>query len=194
MNKFIIGLVLGIAIAAGLAFYLNNMPSQFTKKFTNNAQGSVVNSSGPIILAPGTKLQELKNASAASINQNANASGGANASSPSYDFYNILQGEKVSGSEPKVANNASGAKAASGPVSKNKIYVVTGAFLSQDLADDMKAQLTLLGFNPIIRSKNINNKTISRVLIGPFDTEDQARDTIKELSQQNINGLVYKVK
>jgi ABC-type lipoprotein release transport system permease subunit len=50
MNKFIVGLILGIAIAGGLAYYLNNAPSQFVNKVTNNeGNGIDSNSSSPII-------------------------------------------------------------------------------------------------------------------------------------------------
>jgi hypothetical protein len=83
MNKFLIGLILGIAIAGGVAFYLNSMTNQFENKAANRESGSMITNSGPLILAPGTKLQEFREKESKD-----------NASAVNYDFYDILQGKK----------------------------------------------------------------------------------------------------
>ncbi len=85
MNKFLVGLVLGIAIAGGLAVYLNNVPTPLLNKALVATSSN--NSSGTMILAPGTKIKpEVDNS-----NDNANKN---NVSEGNYDFYDVLQSQK----------------------------------------------------------------------------------------------------
>lgn len=189
MGKFIIGLVLGVAIAAGLAFYLNNMPNQFVKRMSGSTPDTS-NASSPIILAPGTKLQEVKDASspANTENNNQNASN-ANASSPSYDFYNVLQGKNASDVQKKAADAQ---KVDNTKGNKSSLYVEAGAFANADAASNMAAQLTLLGYTPKIRTEQTGDKTVNQILIGPFDNQNKANDVIKDLNKEKITAVIYK--
>lgn len=179
MNKFIIGLVLGIAIAGGLAYYLNNAPSEFVNKVTNNQSGFVPGASAPVILAPGTKYQVA--ASGAEGSGSSAGAGSEAASAPSYDFYDVLQGKKS-------ADNSSDTHAAKA----DKYYLQAGAFSSQNLANDMKARLALLGIDARIRSQQENGKIINRILIGPFDSENELSDAMKILKENDINTTLIK--
>ncbi|MCC2625109.1 MAG: hypothetical protein K0R14_982 [Burkholderiales bacterium] len=179
MNKFIIGLILGIAIAGGLAYYLNNAPSQFVNKVTNNQSGVITpNASAPIILAPGTKYQEAESTASAKAVPDAET----NASAPSYDFYDVLQGKKAASS----ATSATPAK------KLTRYYLQAGSFNSQNLANDMKARLALLGVNAKIKSKQENGKMINRIIIGPFNSEDEANETMGTLKDSGINATLVK--
>lgn len=175
MGKFIVGLILGVAIAGGLAFYLSNTPNQIVNKVTNSG---VVNSSAPIVLAPGTKLQQ-------SSVVPMNASQGANNASQNYDFYNILPGNKA---------NASGANVNNPPSDKSRIFVIqTGIFTDQDAANDMKARLALLGIDSQIKSQQQGNKVINTVIVGPFATEDDANTILGRLKNESIQGTIIKI-
>lgn len=185
MSKFIIGLVLGIAIAAGLAFYLNNMPNQFVKRVGNTAPNLVTDASSPMVLAPGNKLQELKNASDANKNQ----ASSANASGPSYDFYSVLQGKNASDIQKKAiiaqTRDNKTKKAA------KHMYVEAGSFANADAASNMTAQLTLLGYTPKVRTLQNGSTTVNQILIGPFTDSDKAQDVIKDLAKEQINATLY---
>lgn len=90
--KFLIGLLLGIAIAAGVTFYLNKAPNPFVDNGITNASGAAsvtknMNASAPLILAPGTKMATASSAPVAENNK-------PEASNPNYDFYDVLQGKK----------------------------------------------------------------------------------------------------
>lgn len=185
MGKFIIGLVLGVAIAAGLAFYLNNMPNQFVKRAGNTASGTQITASSPMVLAPGTKLEEVKDASGA-VNNEETASG-ISASSPKYDFYNVLQGKNASDVQKKAVKVQDNSK-----INKPNIYVEAGAFANSDAASNMAAQLTLLGYSPKIRTEQTGDKTINQILIGPFDNQSKANDVIKDLVKEKITAVLYK--
>jgi len=179
MNKFIVGLILGIVIAGGLAFYLNNMPNQFVDKVSNNQATKVMASSNPILLAPGIKLREasktINSSSAISASSN-------NASAPNYDFYDILQGKKAT-------NNSSAAVPKPLVV---KYYVQAGAFSDPNLTNDMKARLALLGFDASIKSEQDKDKIINRIVIGPLDSEIQAQGVIQQLASNEIKATLIK--
>lgn len=189
MGKFIIGLVLGIAIAAGLAFYLNNMPNQFVKRANNTAANLMTDASSPIVLAPGTKLQEVKETSGTVTNTQQNSSG-TNASSPSYDFYNVLQGKNASEVQKKAITAQANNNAR--PQNTNKIYVEAGVFANADAASNMAAQLTLLGYSPKVRAQQAGDKVTNQILIGPFDSTDKANDVIQDLNKEKIKAVLYK--
>jgi cell division protein FtsN len=182
MNKFIIGLVLGIAIAGGLAYYLNNAPSQFVNKVTNNQSGFVGSgASAPVLLAPGTKYQVAASNAVAKPSSSTDANA-ANASAPSYDFYDVLQGKKS-------VSNSSDTTTAQTP----RYFIQAGSFSSQNLANDMKARLALLGVDARIKSQQDNGKMINRIIIGPFNSEDEATDIITTLKDNDISATLIKI-
>ena len=175
--KFIIGLLIGIGLAGGVAFYLNKAQNPFVDKglgATNSSDpiSQIKNSLQPLILAPGTKMQE---ASSAPVAQKPAAS------TPTYDFYDVLQGKKDLNTTRPVAS----------AVASNVRYMVqVGAFSDPDLANDMKARLALLGFNSKIQSQQSNQQIINKVLIGPFNDDSQAQDLLKQLKDQDISATI----
>ena len=180
MNKFLVGLILGIAIAGGLAVYLNNAPTPFLNK--NLVATGNNNSSGTIILAPGTKIRV--EASAANNHTKNNASEG------NYDFYDVLQSQKAVSSGPE---DTSAKQNASTPSSKPVFFVQAGAFSTQDLASDMKAQLALIGITSTIKSQSAGGNTVNRVLVGPFSNEEDAQKVINQLSDEQISAALVRV-
>ncbi len=181
MNKFLVGLVLGIAIAGGLAVYLNNVPAPFLNK--DLVATSNNNSSGTMILAPGTKIKPEVDSSNDNSNKN-------NASEGNYDFYDVLQAQKAVNNNSDDANTK---PVASAPIPKTVFFVQAGAFSSQELAADMKAQLALLGVDSTIKSQTAGNNTVNRVLVGPFTNEQNAQKIINQLSDGHINSALVRI-
>ncbi len=96
--------------------------------------------------------------------------------------YDVLQGKKA-------ASNASAETATKKPT---RHYLQAGSFSSQNLANDMKAQLALLGVDAKIKSKQDNGKMINRIIVGPFNSEDEANDTISTLKDSGIAATLIK--
>ncbi len=176
MGKFLVGLVLGIVIAGGLAFYLNNLPNQFVNKVQPGGINNNYTESSPMVLAPSTKLQEISDNNESPISKNKDAS------SPDYDFYDILPGLKK-------ADASKSDKQAS----VTKYYVQVGSFNDSNLANDMKARLTLMGFDVKIKSQQDNGKIINKVILGPYRSQDKAESIIKALDDNDIQGTLVKI-
>ncbi|MBP9742160.1 MAG: SPOR domain-containing protein [Burkholderiales bacterium] len=184
MNKFLIGLVFGIAIAGGLAVYLNNEPTQFIKKNVGTS-GALV-SSAPLILEPGTKIRE---ASSGRMKSRV-------ASAPmNYDFYDVLQERKVaSGGAPAANSMGHSNNSSAGKVKDDtKFLIQAGAFTDAELASDMRGRLALLGIDSRVKTQQIGGTSVNRVIIGPISNEAKAQTIINQLSDQQINAALIRI-
>jgi len=102
---------------------------------------------------------------------------------PSFDFYKVLP-DNSSGALPSTA-----APAASVP----RYYLQAGAFQRADQADNMKAQLALLGVEAVIQTSEVPNKgVLHRVRVGPFRAMDEVNRTRSLLTQNNIPVTLVK--
>lgn len=167
MVKFIVGVILGILLAGGLAYYLNNTASkQFINKYSNE---SILKSSNsePIILEPGTSLKQA-------------SSGAASESDNKYNFYDILTGKH------RVEDNDVGVN-----TNEDKVYYINaGVFTDDSIANDMKAKIALLGIDSIVKAENIGGQIINRIIIGPFYNLDEVNKTLKKLEDDKIQAQV----
>ena len=189
MNKFIVGLILGIGIAGLIAYYFNKNPNQFVNKAANES-GGIVTSSSPVILSPGTKINDITTSTATThrsgsgVTKSPADNSDNNASAPSYDFYDILQGKKAAdNSDKEPAINK-----------KVRYYIQVGAFKEQNLANDMKARLALMGVDSKIKSGQEDSKIINRVVIGPFSNEEDTKDIVARLEAENIQTTLIQIK
>lgn len=101
---------------------------------------------------------------------------------PSFDFYKVLPGD---------APNALPSKpdAAASPL----FYLQAGAFQRPQDADNLKAQLALLGVEAVIQTSDLGDKGIfHRVRVGPIQTMDEIENTRKLLTQNNIPATLVK--
>jgi cell division protein FtsN len=96
---------------------------------------------------------------------------------PSFDFYKVLPGG-TSGEMPSAA-----APAAATP----QYFLQAGAFQNASDADNLKAQLALLGVEATIQTDELAGKGIfHRVRVGPFRAMDEVNRTRSLLTQNNI--------
>jgi cell division protein FtsN len=61
------------------------------------------------------------------------------------------------------------------------------------MANDMKATLALLGIDAKIKSENNNGKMLNSIIIGPFNSADEADDTMVKLKDNDISATLIKV-
>jgi cell division protein FtsN len=176
-----IGLVLGLSIAAAVAYFLGR--SGLTSPMS----------------APGGVKEPVRNARP--------DLGAANPApdKPRFDFYKILPG----GEEPKApADRRSSEKTpdrgsekpletAKAPEAAAKtadrFWLQAGAFASAADAEDMKARLALSGWEASIQTVPMPDKTQRyRVRLGPYDNTDELNRMKKELGNRGFDVAVIK--
>ena len=103
---------------------------------------------------------------------------------PSYDFYKVLPGDTPTAPpDPVVA-----------PPSRTQYYLQAGSFQNPDEADNLKAQLALLGIEAQIKTSDVEGKGVyHRVRIGPYKAMDAVNSTRALLAQNNIEVTLVKV-
>ena len=60
-------------------------------------------------------------------------------------------------------------------------------------ADQLKAQLLLMGYNVIIKPMKANHKTLNRVWVGTYTTATEAAKIKQALAQQHIKSILVKI-
>ena len=102
---------------------------------------------------------------------------------PSFDFYKVLPGDAPS-DLPQPPDKA---------VAVPLYYLQAGAFQNADDADNLKAQLAMLGVEAEIQTTEIADKGMfHRVRVGPFRAMDEVNSTRSLLTQNNIPATLVR--
>lgn len=102
---------------------------------------------------------------------------------PSFDFYKVLPSDTPSVLPPPAA------PAAAAP----RYYLQAGAFKGADDADNLKAQLAMLGVEAVIQTGEVADKGVfHRVRVGPFSAMDEVNRTRSLLTQNDIPSTLVK--
>ena len=171
-----IGLLTGLGIALGVAFYLNKTPLPFLGKSKPPAPRDA--SADPV-----------KPAAVAGMPQ-----GGARGDKPKFDFYKILPGseEPVTEKELKEA-----AKAGSNQpeLARGVYFIQAGSFQNPADADNQKAKIAILGFESSVEPTTLPDKgTWYRVRLGPYTTLEELNGVRRTLAQNGIDASLVKLK
>ncbi|MEW6119038.1 MAG: SPOR domain-containing protein [Pseudomonadota bacterium] len=102
---------------------------------------------------------------------------------PSFDFYKVLPGD-APGDLPSTPEPAA---------QTPQYYLQTGAFQNPADADNLKAQLALLGVEAVIQTGEVADKGVfHRVRVGPFRAMDEVNRTRSLLAQNNIPATLVR--
>lgn len=108
---------------------------------------------------------------------------------PKFDFYKILP--EMSVAVPEQENQL---KQSTKAANKNNLYVLqVASFKRFKDADQLKAKLTLEGFDVKINDMKSKGTLWHRVWIGPFDNLAQVEKNQKELHKHKIKAILLKV-
>lgn len=103
---------------------------------------------------------------------------------PSFDFYKVLPGDEDS-ALPAAPTPAAPAVP--------RYFLQAGAFQNAEDADNLKAQLALLGLEATIQTSDIADKGVfHRVRIGPLTAMDEVNRTRSLLAQNNIPATLVR--
>jgi len=120
---------------------------------------------------------------------------------PRFDFYNILPNKEINISEwvadeitlqespPRISQDTALT------LEENSVYVLqVGSFKQLEAADQVKAQLAMLGVMADIQRVVINGQdTLYRVRIGPYTDPEQLNQSRLRLQQNNLEFMLLKL-
>jgi cell division protein FtsN len=170
----LLGLLLGVSISAGLAIFIQNGDSPFTKPPTQ--QHGLPE---PVAVAPQQEATDK----------------------PRFDFYTILPGKEspVTDQEIKQKEQAEQTQAEAPQQQPDAeagetYFLQVGAFQTEREADNMKAQLALLGLEAVVQTATIPDKGVwHRVRVGPFSELAQINKSRSELARNGFKADLIKV-
>jgi cell division protein FtsN len=172
------GLVLGLAVALGIAFYLNKTPIPFVSAKAKPAE------------------KEAKPPAIAGMPQGTSPTG--TPEKPKFDFYKILPGQEETVTEKELKARAAAAAASKGgqqDASKDVYFIQAGSFQNPAEADNQKARLAILGFESSVEPAALPDKgTWYRVRMGPYKKVDEINRVRQTLAQNGIDASLVKIK
>jgi cell division protein FtsN len=175
------GLVLGLAIALGVAFYLNKTPIPFAGK-SKAAAGREAGA------------DPAKPPAIAGLPQSGADPAAKTAERPKFDFYRILPGAEEPVGERELKEAARAAKAQ--PEGARAIYFIqAGSFQNPADADNQKARLAILGVESSVEPTTLPDKgTWYRVRLGPYTRIEELNRVRQLLAQNGIDASLVKSK
>ena len=166
-----VGLIIGLATALGIAFYLNKTPIPF---MTKKPAAEKPADSGK---APEIAGMPAGNAPAPD--------------KPKFDFYKILPGSEEPVSEKDLKAAAKGKP----ETSKDVYFLQAGSFQNPADADNRKAQLAILGFEAAVEPISLPDKgTWYRVRLGPYTKIDEINKMRSTMATNGIDASLVKIK
>lgn len=172
------GLVLGLAVALGIAFYLNKTPIPFVSA---KAKPAEKDAKPPAIAGMPTGTAPT-----------------GTPEKPKFDFYKILPGQEETVTEKELKARAAAAAASKGgqqDSSKDVYFIQAGSFQNPAEADNQKARLAILGFESSVEPAALPDKgTWYRVRMGPYRKVDEINRVRQTLAQNGIDASLVKIK
>jgi len=168
MLGMFVGLILGLCIAVGVAWYMNKTPIPFLTKARPPEKAAVEPGKG--IVKPDEKTTRQ-------------------AEKPRFEFYKILPGAE----EPVTEQQIKQAAKSGGP--KEHYLLQVGSFQNPADADNLKAQLAIIGVEAGVEPVNLADKGAwYRVRVGPFTQVDEINRVRQTLAQNGIEASLVKIK
>ena len=191
------GLILGLAIAAAVAWWFNRMPSPFIDKTATS--GNSTGSSAPAkpAAAPAAGATPAPATPPVTNAQGENGQPIALPGKPGdpvpekrFQFPDLLSG-KTDGTTPpaKTTDAAKTTEAAKSVEAPAGFYLMAGSFQKPSDAEAQKANLALIGFDASVQKAVIGEKVWYRVKIGPFKRQDDANRARNELKENGVDAV-----
>ncbi len=181
-----IGLVIGLVVAAGLAWYFNNR-SPFKAAEEVSPSAAKAEKSAQRDAAPPVETATPAEPAAAKEAPNspptADAAPSTNKPRVDYTFYGILPGDKP-------AKQALPAPTA--PKSKDVWWLQVAALKSPADADKLKARLTMLGLQVAMQKVDSGSGPLYRIRTGPYKREDDALGDLDTLAANDFEPRLFK--
>ena len=176
-----VGVLIGLAVSLGIAFYLNRTPIPFMTAKPKQAEKNGAAAKAPAIAG-------LPQSSAAPAPM-------TTPEKPKFDFYRILPGSEEPVSEKEIRERLKAKGGGQQEAAKDVYFIQAGSFQNPADADNQKARLAILGFESSVEPANLPDKgTWYRVRMGPYAKVDEINKVRQALAQNGIDATFIKVK
>lgn len=166
----LIGLVLGLFIALGVAWYINKLPSPWSTKWP-----------APKTAPPPYAARETPAPRASAPQPAAPA-----AERPAPAASEVPARDSADPAAAKKESTLAG---------RETFFLQTGSFQSAPEADNLKARLALLGLEATIQQRTLPDKGVwHRVRVGPYTDVEELNRVRDVLKQNNIDVALVKVR
>ncbi|MDP2144805.1 MAG: SPOR domain-containing protein [Gallionella sp.] len=174
LTGILVGMIIGVAMAAVLAWFIMKSPSPFVQK-----EPVVVKPNAPVV-ASGAEVKPH----APAPTQPGVAASGVPGDKPRFEFYKVLTDKDAGGAGAKPADKAVEAKPA-----VTTQYLQAGSFASVEDAENLKAKLAMLGIEAAIQTVAIPEKGVwHRVRLGPYKNADEIGRVRTTLKQNGVDS------
>lgn len=164
LTGLLVGMVIGVAMAAGLAWFMMKSPSPFVPN-------SQVSEQPAVGAAPGAPAAETKSVE-----------------KPRFDFYKVLT-DKQDNAAPSAMQPQSPAPAQNPTATSGAQYLQVGSFANPTDAEKLKARLALMGFEANVQTAELGDKGVwHRVRLGPYKTAADLEKARAALKQNGIDA------
>lgn len=167
LTGLLVGMVIGVAMAAGLAWFVMKSPSPFVQTNPVTGQPSAV----PAALPPDKSATEV-----------------SPGEKPRFEFYKVLT-DKQDNAAPATTGNASLPATEKLSAKSGAQYLQAGSFANAADAEKLKARLALMGFEAGVQVAELGNKGVwHRVRLGPYKTAADLEKARAALKQNGIDA------
>jgi len=174
-----VGVILGLAVSLGIAFYLNKTPIPFLTQKPKQADKDGQPPAKPPAIAG---LPQGSPAPAPGTEK------------PKFDFYKILPGSEETVSDKELRERLRTARSQQ-DAAKDVYFIQAGSFQNPADADNQKARLAILGFESSVEPANLPDKgTWYRVRLGPYTRIEDINKVRQALAQNGVDANLVKIK
>ncbi|MEJ1958945.1 MAG: SPOR domain-containing protein [Nitrosomonadales bacterium] len=177
----LIGMVLGLALAGGVAWYILNRPNPFV----NNVPHEAVKLTPDVVKPPVVPVVKVI---PEAVPVEVAASGvvsGVGEGKPRFEFYKVLTDKQDALPTQSTTNQPDKAAVKE----KEAFFLQAGAFANADDADKLKAKLAMLGMEASVQDASLPDKTVwHRVRLGPYRSLDEMNKASSVLKQNGVHA------
>jgi cell division protein FtsN len=180
----LVGMVLGLALAGGVAWYILKRPNPFVNTAPHEAVKLTPDPAKPAPV-PVAKAA-LDAASAVAAVSGVASVSAVGDSKPRFEFYKVLTDKPDAASPAQAAAKPANKVAAK---EKETFFLQAGAFANSDDADKLKAKLAMLGMEASVQAATLPDKTVwHRVRLGPYKSPDEMNKAAAVLKQNGVSA------
>ena len=181
----LVGMVLGLALAGGVAWDILQRPNPFVNNAPHDPVKLVPDPVKPVP-QPVVKAVVPEADSAPAIVAASGVASGVGETKPRFEFYKVLT-DKPDGTNSAKAGSKTADKSAT--KEKEAYFLQAAAFNNADDADNLKAKLAMLGLEANVQSATHNDKQVFRVRLGPFKSAEEMTKASAVLKQNGVSAI-----